>query len=322
MNNSLLRNVFTEAGPDNEGKRLDVWLGERFTYHSRNAWQNLIKTGGILLNGKKSRCSAKLRKGDKISFIPDKAEPLVDLNYSIVFEDEYFMVVNKSGNLPCHPAGPFFQNTLWFQLFARDDGKHKIFLVGRLDRETSGLVIVAKDSVTAAKFADMMNSRMLFRKKYIAIVFGVFPESIHAKGFLIPDVSSEIRKKRRFIQENEFKGNNEEAEFSETFLKRLDGNDRFSIVEAELVTGRMHQIRATLFSLGFPLLGDKIYGADETAYIRFIHDQMTDGDFEKLGMARQALHSASLEFHHPVSGKLMSFTSPLPEDMKKIIVSC
>lgn len=251
-----------------------------------------------------------LAAGDLISFTADKEEPGVDPSYKIVYRDEHIVVVDKSGNLPCHPAGPFFKNTLWHLLSTELGGK--VSIVNRLDRETSGLTIAALDAEAAKRYSALFDSGKIV-KKYTALVFGKFEKEIDAEGFLVPDSSSEVRKKRRFVRDVGADADN--SEYCRTLLRPLSCDGRISIVEAIPFTGRLHQIRATLFSLGFPLLGDKLYGPDDTIYIRFVNDQMTGEDRDLLILKRQALHAGHLEFINPFSSQKNIFTSPLPVDI-------
>jgi len=307
------RNVQCEAGPEAQGVRLDHFLSGRFTYNSRSRWQELVKGGSILVNGEKCRSSRLLREGDVISFIADKEEPSVDPSYNIIYKDDHILVAEKSGNLPCHPAGPFFRNTLW-HLLSSDLGK-KVSIVNRLDRETSGLTIAALNPEAARKYSALFESGKIV-KKYTALVFGRFENEIDAEGFLVPDSSSEVRKKRRFVRDAGADADN--AEYCRTLLKPLSCDGKTSVVEALPTTGRLHQIRATLFSLGFPLLGDKLYGPDDTIYIRFVNDCMTNDDRALLVLGRQALHAKYLEFVDPFSGQVHVFESRIPADMQLV----
>jgi RluA family pseudouridine synthase len=301
--------VFAEES--DEGRRLDVYLAERFTYHSRTEWQNLVGKGKIMVNGKSSRSSRRMVEGDRVEYdTGDITEPEVDPSFQEVFSDEYIIVVSKSGNLPCHPAGIFFRNTLW-RLLSEKFGK--IYFVNRIDRETSGLVLVARSPAVAAAMSETHSGIV---KKYIAVVHGKFPDACNAVGFLTDGICSAVRKKRKFYQGDQL---GKKDEYSETRFRFLGANGDLSIVEAELATGRLHQIRATLCSLGFPLVGDKIYGPDETIYLRFIEDAMTDDDRRILMIGRQALHSSWLEFQHPISGENLVFRAELPGDMKKLL---
>ncbi len=296
------------------GQRIDLYLSNRFTYHSRRKWQDVIKAGKILLNGKRTRCSRVLQAGEKVDFIPDVDEPSVEMKYSIVYEDEYFMAINKEGNLPCHPAGPFFKNTLWYDLSRTYE---KIGIVNRLDRETSGLLLVGKIPEATKALCDLFIGSHDISKRYYALVFGAFDKEITAEGFLVSDTASEVRKKRRFVMKNDYSGDDGESAY--TLLRPIKTGGEISLVEALPQTGRLHQIRATLYSLGYPMIGDKLYGPDDTAYIRFARGEMTESDYTMLRMRRQALHAHALEFTHPFTGQPMKLSAPIPDDMNEVI---
>ncbi len=323
------RIITTEITSSDMGKRLDLWLSGRFTYLSRNQWQNVIKKGEILLNGKPSKGSVKLKAGDKIDFIPNKDEPSVNKNFDVIFEDEWLFAVNKSGNLPCHPAGPFFQNTLWFELTQTGGKNEQIHFINRIDRETSGIVLIAKNPKTAATFAYSQAEPLISLKQYQLLVYGEFPEECCADGFLFSDCNIDhnhrmkVRKKRIFTEEKP----ECDSETCKTIFRLIKSfyfdtseglPNRISLLEADLFTGRMHQIRATLCSLGFPLTGDKLYGPDESIFLRFIKDEMTDFDRASLIMPRQALHSSRIVFRHPYTDKEIDITAPFPDDMKAL----
>ncbi len=310
----MRRKALVFAEESDEGRRLDIYLAGRFTYHSRTEWQNLVEDGKIQVNGKPVRASRKLRKGDRIEYdTADITEPEVDASFQIVFSDDYIIAVDKSGNLPCHPAGIFFRNTLWWLLTEKYG---KVYFVNRIDRETSGMVLVARSPEIAAKMSD---ARYGISKKYIAFVHGDFQGECHAKGYLCPDPGSKVRKKRRFCSGKP--EGVEDAEFAETMFSLASSCGGISAIDTELVTGRLHQIRATLCSLGFPLVGDKIYGLDESIYIRFVENRMTDDDRKLLMIGRQALHSAQIGFRHPVSGENLVLKAELPEDMRNLLLA-
>lgn len=307
---NLEERIITSKIPnDAEGSRLDAYLAKRFTYHPLEKWRELIADGQILLNGEPCHDAKILKRDDILTYTPrGLEEPPVDLNYSIVYEDEHILVINKSGDLPCHPAGPFFKHTLWHhvsQLYG------KVYLVNRLDRETSGLLIAARSPELAGKFAKQSAQ---IEKEYRALVFGDFNRAVAAEGYLIKDMESVVRKKLRFVFADKFPDDREKAVAVKTLLEPEWSKNGLSLVKAELKTGRLHQIRATLFSLGFPLVGDKLYGPDDRIYLKIREDKITDEDWERLIMRRQALHSFRLSFIHPVTLQKMEFTAPLPDD--------
>jgi RluA family pseudouridine synthase len=306
------RKITSEVNTSGDGLLIDIWLSKRFTYHSRHQWQEAIKDKKILINDAHCSSSKKLKTGDKVSFIPDMKEPEVDKNYKILFEDEYLMAVNKPSFLPCHPAGPYFKNTLWYELSQQHE---KVHFVNRIDRETSGLVLIAKDGKIAGKCIPSIKL-----KKYTVIVYGDFPDEYLAEGYLYENKdicleNPERVRKKRYFSKNQPESKSETAK---TLFRKISFNGKLSTLEVNLFTGRLHQIRATLCSLGFPVVGDKIYGPDESIFLRFINDTMTEDDRNKLIIPRQALHSTQVVFTHPVSEKEIKITAHLPEMLTKL----
>ncbi len=296
--------------PEANGLRLDFYLQRRFSYRSRTEWQKSIEEGEILLNGRKTKSSRKLQTGEKIAFVPKLIEePPVDKSFEVLEETSDYWIISKPGNLPCHPAGVFFRNTLWHAMRERFGGD--IHIATRLDRETSGVVLAAKNPETAAEFTRALTDSNV-HKRYIAIVHGDFPPELTANGWLSFDPHTQIRKKRRFTFDEV-----PESEYAETSFRLLKKNNDLSIVEALPRTGRLHQIRATLFSLGFPMVGDKLYGLDDSFFTKFIEDKLTDADRARLIIPRQALHAA--EIRMPYRNGEFRASAPLPADMADIV---
>lgn len=298
------RVVKSVIAQESAGRSLLELLAGRFSYHTRSEWQAVIARGLITLNGAKAAPETLLHRGDVLEYhVADIPEPEVDASYSILYEDNDILAVDKSGDLPCHPAGPFYRNTLWFILKKRYG---EVFPVNRLDRETSGIVLWAKNRRVAAQLAAQLGT---MRKRYVALVHGKFTEEIEADGFLERDSASIVRKKRRFVCHDS--GNGQRAV---TLLRPVWWNEKYSLVEALPRTGRLHQIRATLCSLGFPLVGDKLYGIDDAFYLKIKDDLFTAEERAALLLPRQALHAAGLEFTHPESGDVIRLESPLPAE--------
>ena len=293
------------TGPEANELRLDIFLAKRFNYHSRSEWQKAVQDGEILINGRTTKASRILHTGEKIAFVPKEPlpEPPVDTNYQILERTPNYIAVNKPGNLPCHPSGIFFKHTLWYLM--KEDLGCDLHIITRLDRETSGVVLAALNSETASRMTqDMMSGKI--EKHYYSIVHGKFEQKIHAKGYLSNDPDAVVHKKRRFTA-NEVS----ESESSDTLLLPVACDGTFSLVEARPQTGRLHQIRATLCSLGFPLAGDKLYGIDETFFLRFIEDSLTEEDRAELILSGQALHAAELIWNG------IHFRAPIPGEWKK-----
>ena len=293
----LQRIVKTIVGEDSSGTLLD-YLCARFTYHSPETWRELLVEGRIILDGKVAIGNETLHPEMTIEYIPRPIEePEVSLDARLIYQDDSFIVIDKPANLPCHPAGCFFNNTLWALLkqgmisnLAPIDDIH---FVSRLDRETSGIVLVARTAKAASKATKMLRAPDAF-KSYSVLVEGDFPERLKADGWLYTAPNTLVSKKRTFSYEKP----SEEimAESATTEFECIGRGNGMSLLKATLGTGRTHQIRATLSSLGFPVVGDKIYGVDETIFLRFISRTMTDGDARRLRLPRQALHASELAF--------------------------
>ncbi len=298
------------------GKPLIDVLSSRFRYHDRNQWLEHIDRNRLMINGYPACADTVLRSGDFLEYcfqpIP---EPPVDADFSIVFEDRHILVINKPPCLPCHPSGRYFHHTLW-SLLRKAGIRSHMELINRIDRETSGLVLIAKTPEAAHACRHQFEKRRVF-KRYLALVHGRFTEKrIMAQGWMAPDSASRIRKKQRFYPLDRTPAHHARA-CATVICKRKTG-DRISLVQAFARTGRTHQIRATLLALGYPVVGDKLYGLDEEIFIRFIEDRISNADVEKLMLSHQALHAAELRLLHPESRLPVRFLAPMPADMKNL----
>jgi 23S rRNA pseudouridine955/2504/2580 synthase/23S rRNA pseudouridine1911/1915/1917 synthase len=315
------RKTSVRIQPQQAGQQLLDFISQRFTYRTREEWQAELASGRFLLNDGEAQGDCLLAPGDRLIYLmPALVEPPVDSNYTVIHEDDDLLVIDKPAPLPCHPGGRFFAHTLW-ALLKEQHGLAEPRLINRLDRETSGLVLVAKNKA-AARLCQEQFAQHRVEKVYQVVVEGDFPDAaseIDATGWMGVDPDSAIRKKMRFYPEQ--RDASPGAVESSTTFRRISGagNANLSLLEARPHTGRCHQIRATLLHLGFPVVGDKLYGVDEQLFLRFQEDRLSEADHALLRLPRQALHAASLRLSHPVSGREMEFSASLPSALQRLL---
>lgn len=233
-----------------------------------------------------------------------------ELRSWILFEDERLLVIAKPGDVVCHPskAGP------WSSLVgaAREYTKlETVHLVFRLDRETSGVVVIAKDAKMASRLQVAMQERKV-GKVYRAIVWGELKEAMTVDRALGDDVNSPVFVKSAVV---EVGGQRAVTHFAPEAVARGSGGGAFTLMRVVTETGRKHQIRAHAQWLGYPIVGDKIYGPDDRLYLEFIDGGWTPAMAEKLLLPRQALHCAAIDLR--AAGVERVFEAPLAEDMRR-----
>jgi len=309
MQTTMERIIETIIGATRDRPRLDRYLAERHTYLSRTAWRREIELGKISINGNTVRhAHRRLNAGDRVRYAGlNFEEPPVDADFAILYEDDDIIAINKTGNLPVHPAGSFFRNTLLIMLEERY-GK-RFFPAHRLDRETSGVIVYAKTPDAATRL--QANLRQA-RKRYVAIVHGrMAPGRLTLDTPIGLDSESAVRTKRRA-----YPGAPESAC---TELRVLRSTERYSVVSATLRTGRLHQIRVHLRHAGYPVVGDKLYAHPDEVFLTFMRSGLTDELLNVLELPRSALHARKLSLIHPRTGRVMVFRAPLPDDMRSFI---
>jgi RluA family pseudouridine synthase len=289
--------------------RIDIYLARCYGYLTRTEWQRQISKGKIIYNGAVLyRHDKRINTGDFIFYTGrDAPEPEVDTDYSLLYEDDYLMVINKPGNLPVHPAGIFYHNTLLTLL--QDRFQMRLHLLHRLDRETSGAVMLAKNAGLAAHFHKNFTS---VGKAYLALVHGVPRECDFVVDVPIESDPSSIREHRRAA----FAGAREKAH---TRFVRLFSFNEYSLIKALPYTGRQHQIRVHLQHAGYPIVGDKVYGTAGSLLQEYIKKGYNKEMSEKLKFHRSALHSRMVRFHHPALNKTVCVRASLPDDMRQFI---
>ena len=307
--------------PQQAGQQLLDFVSHRFTYRNREEWQTELAADRFLLNDGEARGDSILVQGDRLVYLmPALIEPPVDVNYTVLHEDDDLLVIDKPAPLPCHPGGRFFAHTLW-ALLKENHPLDNPRLVNRLDRETSGIVLVAKTKDAARLCQEQFIQRRV-EKVYLVVVEGDFLDTVvpvEATGWLGSDPNSAVRKKMRFYptQNDAPPG---AVESSTTFRQLASAsNTSVSLLEARPHTGRCHQIRASLLHLGFPVVGDKLYGVDEQLFLRFKEGCLSAADHALLRLPRQALHASTLLINHPTTGKTLKFTAPLPPALQGLL---
>ena len=313
----MLRVVRKKITPETEGHGVLDFLCTKFTYRSREDWHTALLDGSSQINAKQVEdCDYILKAGDVISLdVTNIPEPSVDADFKVVYEDNDILMVEKTGDLPVHPAGSFFKNTLWYFLVKKYGNIH---IMNRLDRETSGLVLVARHHKAASVLGKQFERRQV-GKEYDVLVEGLVQwDEYDALGYMGPAESSKIRKKFSFTEAEDWQGYGKLS--ARTEFSVLRRSNELSHLHCRLHTGRTHQIRATLLSLGFPLVGDKIYGVDEQFFLSFIDGILSDEDRQRMRVGRQALHCSLMSFVHPMSGEELVFKSSLPNELAELIL--
>ena len=223
--------------------------------------------------------------------------------------------------MPCHPGGRYRENTL--ESLLRKAGWGEVHFVSRLDRETSGAVVVAKSEAAAARLGRDMAARR-FDKRYLCLVEGIWKESpgedgwFDAFGWIRPAGDDVVRKYRVFERAQDFEAwrSCQSSESALTKFRPLWTGDGRTLLECKPETGRTAQIRATLHALGYPVAGDKLYGRDRRLYAKMCEDALTAEDLAELGLPRQALHAWKVGFPHPATREWVEAEAPPPADCR------
>ena len=292
------------------GWRLDRWLARELPGHSRSRLQALIEAGFVLLEGRPARASSRLRAGQTVVVsipAPRPATPQPEaIALAIVHEDERLLVIEKPAGLVVHPGAGVAQGTLVNALLhhVRDlsgiGGELRPGIVHRLDKGTSGLMVVAKDDATHRDLVRQFAGRTV-EKEYLAIVLGV-PRP--ARGVVDSPIGRDpVNRKKMSLRARRARAARSDYAVAEV----LDGA---ALVRVRIHTGRTHQVRVHLASLGHPVAGDALYGGRRAPSCRHAAAR------ESLrALSRPALHAARLAFDHPGTGQRMEFESPLPPDL-------
>ncbi len=320
------------ADPVARGKRLDAYLAKALPDVSRGRVQLLIENGQVRVGGKPAKASLKLEGGEAIEVEgeprpePLRAEP-EDIPLAIVYEDKDLAAIDKAAGMTVHAGAGDAEhnrgtlvNALLFHFqkgLSGEGGALRPGIVHRLDKDTSGLILVAKNDTTHRKLADMFQSRSL-RKVYVALVHG---SVAHEEGTVDLPIGRDPVRRMRMTTRRSVESGARPAVSHWRVLERLGSKDApgpygvFTLVEVEIETGRTHQIRAHLASLGHSVVGDVLYGA--LGKLRRTDDPA--GDAPERTLNRNFLHAAEIELRHPRTGKPLDLKAPLPPELESFL---
>jgi len=298
---------------ESAGQRLDAFLAEHIESWSRSRLQRLIDDGDVVVNGRATKPSYKLRANDQVdaeltalpltSFTPE------DIPLEIIYEDDFLVVVNKPAGMVVHPAAGVAGGTLanalafHFQTLSSGNGESRPGIVHRLDKDTSGLLVVAKTESAHDDLANQFRAREVF-KSYLALVHGQ-PEK--GRGEIDQPIARDPRHRTRMAV---VRGGRPAL----TLYRVRQRFDRFTILDVELKTGRTHQIRVHLAWLKLPVVGDETYGGGRD---KTVSDPVIRSRIAKLG--RQFLHAEQLGFRHPRTQEFKKFRAPLPTELSEFL---
>ena len=318
MNNTIKFSVDSK----NSGKRIDIYLSENIKQFTRSYLKKLIKNNQVKLNNSISITSAtKVKVKDQvlINILEKKNQNIIpkSIKLNMVYEDESILIINKPKGMVVHPGAGNYKNTLVNALLfkykknlSNINGVLRPGIVHRIDKETSGLLVIAKNNLSHANLGEQFSNHTI-KRKYLCLVWGVVRP---LNGKIITFITRD-KKNRQLMTVSEIKGKKAITNYKTLKVYNIKDIPKISLIECELETGRTHQIRVHLKFKGTSLLGDKQYGKKNVKFKKINHDFFT-----KLSrLSGQALHAKTLEFTHPKTNKRMSFNSDLPDEFKKIL---
>jgi 23S rRNA pseudouridine1911/1915/1917 synthase len=325
-----------EVPAEGTGQRLDQFIASQLEGVSRSRVQMLMDQGDVLVNGEREKASFKLRGGERIALTGEPhPTPLKataeDIPLDVVFEDADLAVVNKPAGMMVHAGsgqnedarskGTLVNALLYrFKKLSSTGGDLRPGIVHRLDKDTSGLIVVAKNDRTHAELGEMFATRQM-KKTYLALVQG---EVERKHGTINAALGRDpVRRTRMTTQPLD---NSRSAVSHYEVVRRLSNRfGKFTLVRVRIETGRTHQIRVHMASIGHPVVGDTLYGGAGQLTDQVAAQAPTSkaarrkADPERLRLGRNFLHAAQLEFTHPRTGKLLQLEAPLPEELESFL---
>lgn len=303
-----------------EGMRLDQYVHMHVADFSRSEIQRAIESGGVTVNGRPSKASYKVRKNDRLHVeMPEPTHDIPvpeDIPLDILYQDEWLAVVNKPSDMVVHPAKGNWSGTLvnalqWHfrQQLSTGNGQLRAGIVHRLDKDTSGVILVAKDDATHRELAMQFETRKVF-KEYVAIAAG---ELDRDSDYIDAPMKMHPHDRLRMIVSSD-----SDAKTALSYYEVLERFRGFTLVKVQPRTGRTHQIRVHLLHSGCPVLADKIYGGRDSLSTTDLDPSIPRDQAEVL-IGRQALHAFRLRFRHPRTDRWVEAEAPLPPDMRRLL---
>ena len=298
--------------------RFDQYLASKLVNISRSKIQSSIKNGDISLNGYKTKSGTILKGGEVISgkIVPENKSFYLEpqkMDLDIIFEDEYLIIINKQSGVVVHPGNGNLTGTLLNGLRYHFDklsniNPDKPGIVHRLDKDTSGLIIIAKTDLVHQNMSIQFEKRLI-KKHYLAISWGKIEQRGNIEGYIIRDPRNRTK----------FSMNCHKGRHSKTYYEREDCYPPFSVINLYPETGRTHQLRVHLSSIGNPIVCDELYGGNKNR-IKSYHTKYSSLCNKVIkSLDRLALHAYKLEFSHPIIDKTIKFTAPIPNEFKLAI---
>ncbi len=307
-----------------DGQRLDQYLAGQFPDFSRSLIRKAIDAGTVTVNGGPTKPSYKCRTGDLLRIWlhrPRAGLPVPEeIPLEILFEDEYLALINKPPDMVVHPAKGNWSGTLanaisfHFSALSEAGGEHRPGIVHRLDRDTSGVILIAKEERTHRDLGMMFERRKVF-KEYVAITQGVLDRD---SDYIESPIIHHPRERTKMAVTDD--DEDEDAKDAVTFYEVAERFDGYTFVRVQPRTGRTHQIRVHLASIGCPVLADKAYGGRDQLRLSDLVPRLPPDEDEVL-MPRQALHAHRLRFQHPRTGEWLEGIAPLPAVFERTLAA-
>lgn len=293
-----------EVQKPQDGWRVDAYLAKRLQRYSRSAVQKMIDEGLVKLAGRPVKSATRVSAGQTVVIrYPKREEPPAAVDrLEVLYEDDFLLAVDKPGQVLSHPTDRVVENAVT-SIVKKQFPALKLHLAHRLDRETSGVLLMSKDPATAKRMTEAFFEREV-EKTYCALVAG-------RVSWASKEVDAPIDRAGGEILVKQAVGSGQPAL---TLFQRLAAGRTASLVAARPKTGRLHQIRVHLAHLGHPVVGDKLYTGEGEYYLKAVRKELVDADLETLGAGRQLLHAWKLAMTHPKTRKPLEILAPLPAD--------